>query len=43
MSYGVVLLGICLGMLCVCRMARRRDRARPEQYKSQNLLDDGEE
>ena len=31
-SYGIVLLGIGLGLLFVCNSARRRDRAKPEQY-----------
>ena len=32
LPYAVVILGIALGMLCVCRSSGRRDRARPEQY-----------
>ena len=31
--YGLVILGIGLGMLLVCRSSNRRDRARPEQYE----------
>ncbi len=31
-SYALVLLGVGLGLLFVCRASRRRDRARPEQY-----------
>ncbi len=31
-SYGIVLLGIGLGLLTVCNSSRRRDRAKPEQY-----------
>jgi hypothetical protein len=31
-SYALVLLGIGLGLLLVCRSSRRRDRARPEIY-----------
>lgn len=31
-SYGVVLLGIGLGLLVVCNSARRRDREKPEKY-----------
>jgi hypothetical protein len=31
-SYAIVLLGIGLGLLVVCNSARRRDRAKPEQY-----------
>jgi hypothetical protein len=32
MSYGLVILGITLGLLVVCRSSGRRDRSRPEQY-----------
>ena len=31
-SYGVVLLGIVLGMLGVCLTSRRREREKPETY-----------
>ena len=31
-SYALVLAGIGLGLLLVCRTSNRRDRARPEQY-----------
>jgi hypothetical protein len=31
-SYALVLLGVGLGMLLVCRASRRRDRAKPEAY-----------
>ena len=31
-SYFLVLLGIILGMLVVCRSSTRRDRVRPEGY-----------
>ena len=31
-SYALVMLGILLGLLLVCRSSQRRDRARPEQY-----------
>jgi hypothetical protein len=30
--YGLVILGVTLGMLFVCRSSNRRDRARPEHY-----------
>jgi SNF family Na+-dependent transporter len=33
LPYMLVLLGIGLGMLCVCRSSGRRDRAKPEQYE----------
>jgi len=32
MAYGLVILGITLGLLVVCRSSGRRARARPEQY-----------
>ncbi len=32
MSYGLVLLGIVLGMLVVCRSSRRRQRAQQEMF-----------
>lgn len=32
MAYLLVILGITLGMLFVCRSSGRRDRARPEVY-----------
>ena len=31
-SYGLLLLGIVLGMLGVCLSSRRRDREKPETY-----------
>lgn len=31
-SYFLVILGVGLGMLLVCRASNRRDRARPESY-----------
>lgn len=33
LPYMLVLLGIGLGLLCVCRSSGRRDRAKPEQYE----------
>ena len=33
MAYGLVILGVGLGMLFVCRSSNRRERARPEQYE----------
>ena len=32
MAYGLVIFGIALGMLFVCRSSNRRERARPEQF-----------
>ena len=32
MSYGLVLMGVVLGMLVVCRSSRRRERARQEMF-----------
>jgi len=37
-SYGVVLLGIVLGMLGVCLGSRRREREKPETYTKSNLI-----
>ncbi|MBN1908408.1 MAG: hypothetical protein JW818_01600 [Pirellulales bacterium] len=34
MPYMLVLLGIGLGMLVICRSSRRSDRAKPEKYES---------
>ncbi len=31
-SYGLLLLGVVLGMLGVCLTSRRRDREKPESY-----------
>lgn len=38
-SYMLVLLGVGLGLLVVCRPSGRRDRARPEQYEEGKLAD----
>jgi hypothetical protein len=38
MAYGVVILGIVLGMLFVCRSSNRRDRAKPEQFAESSLV-----
>jgi hypothetical protein len=35
--YTLVIVGIGLGLLLVCRSSRRRDRAKPEQYEEWNL------
>jgi heme/copper-type cytochrome/quinol oxidase subunit 2 len=32
MAYGLVIFGIALGMLFVCRSSNRRERAKPEQF-----------
>ena len=40
MSYALVVLGIGLGMLVVCRSARRRERDKPEQYDERKKLID---
>ena len=37
MPYGLVILGVALGMLLVCRSSRRRERARPESYDEGKL------
>jgi hypothetical protein len=37
MYYGLVILVIALGMLFVCRPARRRDRAKPEVYEEAKM------
>ena len=36
-SYALVLLGVGLGLVLVCRASNRRDRARPEQYAESKL------
>jgi len=41
-SYALVLVVVGLGMLVVLRSARRRDRARPEQYGEKKALDQPE-
>jgi hypothetical protein len=42
--YLIVVLGIALGMLFVCRPSNRRDRARPEHYgESKTKLTEEEE
>ncbi|MBN2021759.1 MAG: hypothetical protein JW809_03110 [Pirellulales bacterium] len=35
LPYALVILGIALGMLVVCRSSRRSDRAKPKAYESQ--------
>ena len=41
LPYALVILGIALGMLFVCRSCNRRDRARPEKYGDAKVV--GEE
>ena len=36
-SYALVLAGVGLGLLLVCRTSNRRDRARPEQYEESKV------
>ena len=43
MAYGLVILGVVLGMLVVCRPSRRRDRSKPEDYTKKDLMGDDEE
>ena len=44
MAYGLVILGIALGMLFVCRSSNRRERAKPEQFgESKALKQDDDE
>ena len=38
MAYGLVILGIALGMLFVCRSSNRRERAKPEQFGESKAL-----
>jgi len=37
LPYAIVLLGIGLGMLFVCRSSNRRERAKPEQYEESKI------
>lgn len=37
LSYGLVLLGIVVAMLFVCRTSRRRDRAKPQEYEESSI------
>ena len=45
LPYAFVILCVGLGMMVVCRSARRKERAKPEQYDKISLIDrgDGEE
>ena len=42
LPYAFVILCIGLGMFVVCRSARRKERARPEQYEKISLIDRGD-
>jgi hypothetical protein len=42
MAYFIVILGVALGMLFVCRSSNRRERARPEQFAAKSLKDEEE-
>ena len=42
LPYAFVILCIGLGMFIVCRSARRKERARPEQYEKISLIDRGD-
>jgi hypothetical protein len=42
MAYFLVIFGIALGVLFVCRSSNRRERARPEQYESKSLKEEEE-
>jgi len=38
-SYALVMAGLALGLLAVCRPSLRRDRARPEHYEESNVTE----
>lgn len=38
LPYALVILGVGLGLLFVCRSSRRRDRARPEVYDESKAI-----
>ena len=42
-SYGLILGGIVLGMLFVCRSSRRRERAKPVAYVEGKLMGKAED
>jgi hypothetical protein len=37
-SYSIVLFGVAVGLILVCRPSHRRDRARPEVYDESKAL-----
>ena len=39
-GYMLLILGLALGLMVVCRSANRRDRARPEDYVESGISDD---
>ncbi len=39
LPYAIVLLGVGLGMLFVCRSSNRRERAKPEQYEAAKITE----
>ena len=41
-AYFIVIFGVALGMLFVCRSSNRRERARPEQYELKSAKEDEE-
>jgi hypothetical protein len=43
LPYALVLLGVGLGMLLICRPSKRRERAKPEQYEGQDAAGDADE
>ena len=42
-AYFLVIFGIALGMLFVCRSSNRRERAKPEQFVGSKMVDGEEE
>jgi hypothetical protein len=43
MAYFLVLFGIALGMLFVCRPSNRRERAKPEEFVGSKMVKDDDE
>ena len=43
MAYFLVIFGVALGMLFVCRSSNRRERARPEQFEAKTVKGEEEE
>jgi heme/copper-type cytochrome/quinol oxidase subunit 2 len=43
MAYFLVIFGVALGMLFVCRSSNRRERARPEQFEAKTAKGEEEE
>ena len=42
LAYFLVIMGLSLGMLVVCRSSRRKDRARPERYAESRIGDESD-